>query len=337
MELGKLVAQLGGAMLGMDDFHALLQEATEEVASAAGAAFVSIQLDQNGSRWEYRYDRAGRVPAAFSPALPTRLTGAEAGRRSHLLMADGINERAFAEAGLRFAVVVPVTIAKGETLELAIGFAEPGSPLGAADLEAMESIAAIVALGASRYGFQQMAIFDPSTKLYNRRWLDTHLAGEVERARRYHQPLALLALDVDRFKEINDQHGHPAGDRVLGAIAKVLLDSIRSCDFAVRIGGDEFLVIFPATGAAGALRISSRILERVRALSFGDALAPLRATVSGGVALCDSHSTADSLLQEADRALYRAKREGRDTIHVPESTPVFDVDVRTSRRREYAL
>ena len=335
MELGKLVAQLGSAMLGVEDFHALLHEATEEIAVAADAAYVSLQLDQNGSRWEYRFDRLGRVPATFTPHVPLRLA-APAGRRSQLLLAEGPNAKPFAEASLRFVVIVPVQIAKEESLELCIGFGEPGRPVSASDLESFESLATLLAVGASRHGFQQMAIFDPSTKLYNRRWLDNHLAAEVERARRYKQPLALLAIDIDRFKQINDEHGHPAGDRVLSAVAKVLLDSIRSCDFAVRVGGDEFLVLFPATGAAGAARISGRILERVRALSFGDALHPLRATISGGVALVDSHSTADSIIRDADAALYEAKRGGRDAMHCPELTPAFEEGIPSRERRQSA-
>jgi diguanylate cyclase (GGDEF)-like protein len=92
----------------------------------------------------------------------------------------------------------------------------------------------------------------------------------------------------------------------------------------VRTGGDEFLIVLPATGASGAGKIASRILERVRGLSFGDAREPLRVTISGGVALADGTSTVESLTHEADRNLYAAKRAGRDGIHVPELTPAFE-------------
>lgn len=333
MEFGRLIAQLSGAMLGVEDFHALLPEVTEEIARALGAAFVSVHLESSGERFEYRFDRSGRVPATFSPHLPLRVAS-NAGTRSHVLTAEGANARVFAEAGLRFAVVAPVRMSKEEELVLCVAFGEPGAMLGAAEVEGIEALGGVLAVGASRHMFQQMAIFDPFTKLYNRRWLETHLPAELVRAQRYGQPLAVLALDIDHFKQINDEHGHPAGDRVLASVAGVLLESIRSCDFAVRIGGDEFLVLFPATGAKGAVRIAQRILERVRALSFGDARHPLRITVSGGVALADGDSTVESVLRDADAGLYRAKREGRDGIHVPEHTPSFPEHPLAASRRQ---
>lgn len=335
MELGKLVAQLSGAMLGVEDFHALLQEATEEIARATGAAFVSVHLDRSGERLEYRFDRGGRVPATFTPHLPLRVAST-AGTRSHLLTAEGPNARVFADAGLRFALLVPVRMSKEEELVLCVGFGEPGHALATTEIEGIEALGTMLAVGASRHTFQQMAIFDPFTKLYNRRWLEAHLPTEVQRVQRFRQPLAVLALDVDNFKMINDEHGHPVGDRVLAAIARILLDSIRGTDYAIRIGGDEFLALFPGTGAAGAARISGRVLERVRALSFGDARTPLRVTVSGGVALASHESTVESLLRDADDALYEAKRGGRDSIRVPENTPHIAEHPAVANRRARA-
>jgi diguanylate cyclase (GGDEF)-like protein len=332
-QLGRLVSQLATAMLEVEDFQALLQEATEEIASAVKADFVAIHLEQSGSRYEFRFDRGGKVPSSFSPLAATRIAEA-VGRRSQVI--HDANARAgLADAGLKAAIVTPVAIGKDETLHLCVAFGGHGRALSPDEVEGLESIASLLALGASRHGFQQLAVYDPFTKLYNRRYLEGALPAELERARRYRQPLALLAIDIDHFKQINDRHGHPAGDKVLSEISRVLLESIRSCDAAVRYGGDEFLVIFPATPATGARRIAARILERIRALSFGDARAPFRVTVSGGVALADGASTADTLLAEADRNLYLAKRE-RDDIHVPELTPVFDepgiVEIRHRRR-----
>ena len=100
MELGELVGRLGSAILGVDDFQALLQEATELIATAAGAEFVSIQLEQSGSRYEYRWDRHGLVPASFAPRPAARTTAA--GHRSEVLTAG------MSEVGLRCAVMVPV-------------------------------------------------------------------------------------------------------------------------------------------------------------------------------------------------------------------------------------
>jgi diguanylate cyclase (GGDEF)-like protein len=313
MELGELVGRLGSAILGVDDFHALLQEATELIATSAGAEFVSVQLELSGSRWEYRWNRSGLVPASFAPRPAARVSAA--GHRSEVLTAG------MSEVGLRCAVVAPVTLSKDDGLVLCVGFGEPGRLLRNEDLRAFEAVAAVLALGASRHGYQQMAVADPWTRLYNRRWLDLTLPAELERVRRYRQPLAVVALDIDHFKKINDTHGHATGDKVLLGVSRALQDCIRSCDAAVRIGGDEFLLILPETSAPGVTRIARRIEERVRQLSFGDARKPVRVTISGGASYADGLSTPDALVEEADRVLYAAKAEGRDRILVPEPQP----------------
>lgn len=323
MELGELVGRLGSAILEVDDFHTLLQEATELIARSSGAEFVSVQLEQGGSRWEYRWDSHGQVPAGFSPRPAGRVSAA--GRRSEVLTAG------MAEVGLRCAVVAPVALSKDDGLVLCVGFGEPGRILPAEDLRAFEAVAAVLALGASRHGYQQMAVADPWTRLYNRRWLDITLPAELERVRRYRQPLAVIALDIDHFKQINDTHGHGTGDKVLLGVARALQESIRSCDAAVRLGGDEFLLLLPETGASGVTRIARRIEERVRQLSFGDARNPVRVTISGGAAYADGLSTPDALIEDADQALYAAKADGRDRIIVPEQTPAREDLLRVVR------
>ena len=323
MELGELVGRLGSAILGVDDFQALLQEATELIATTAGAEFVSIQLEQSGSRYEYRWDRHGLVPASFAPRPAARTTAA--GHRSEVLTAG------MSEVGLRCAVMVPVAISKDDGLVLCVGFGEPGRILPMGDIRALEAVAGVLALGASRHGFQQLAVMDPWTRLYNRRWLDMTLPAELERVRRYRQPLAVIALDIDHFKGVNDKHGHSTGDKVLSGVARALQESIRSCDAAVRLGGDEFLLVLPETGAPGVTRIARRIEERVRQLSFGDARNPVRVTLSGGASYADGLSTPEALIDEADRALYAAKADGRDRIIVPEPSPAREDLLRVVR------
>lgn len=323
MRLGELVGRLGNAILEVDDFHALLSEAPERIAEAADAAFVSLQLEQNGSRWEWRWDRHGLVPAGFSPRPDPRVSSA--GHRCE------VRTTGLEDAGLRSAVVAPVSIARDEMLVLCVGFGGEGRVLVSEDLRALEALASVLALGASRHAFQQLAVLDPWTRLYNRRWLETALPAELERVRRYRQPLSIVALDVDQFKRVNDTLGHAAGDKVLLAVARVLQESIRSCDSAVRLGGDEFLLVLPETNAPGVARIARRIQERVRALSFGDARSSFRITLSGGAAYADALSTADSLLESADRALYGAKKSGRNRIVLPEPAPARDEEMRIVR------
>ena len=153
---------------------------------------------------------------------------------------------------------------------------------------------------------------DPLTGVLNRRRFDEQFAVEVERQHRTERPLALVLLDLDRFKRINDSHGHEAGDRVLREFAAVLEDETRAVDVVARLGGDEFAVLAPETDGAEAAILAERLRERVRAC-FADRPVPL--TVSAGVAIAPNDGPGPiELSRAADRALYRAKSLGRDLV-----------------------
>ena len=124
--------------------------------------------------------------------------------------------------------------------------------------------------------------------------------------------MSLLVLDVDHFKDVNDAYGHPAGDSLLRSVAQALSQRTKASDLAARLGGDEFAVVLPDCAAADAVRVA----ERVRA-AFADAVAPLRATLSAGVATIPDHASGgEDLVAAADAALYAAKRGGRDRTAV---------------------
>ncbi|MBE2320751.1 GGDEF domain-containing protein [Solirubrobacter sp. CPCC 204708] len=152
---------------------------------------------------------------------------------------------------------------------------------------------------------------DPLTGLLNRRGLDERLEIELQRARRERRPLAAVALDIDRFKDINDEHGHETGDRVLVRVADTLRGESRASDLVARLGGDEFLAVLPAADPATARAYA----DRVRGALREDARTPPVA-VSAGVAVTAGPSSADALAEAADAALYDAKRAGRDTTRV---------------------
>jgi diguanylate cyclase (GGDEF)-like protein len=161
----------------------------------------------------------------------------------------------------------------------------------------------------------EVAISDPLTGLHNRRAFQARLAEEVERADRSGVPFALLLLDLDRFKALNDTFGHPAGDAVLCAVAEVLRRELRVVDLPARVGGEEFAVLLPQTAGQGALDTAERLRAAIAAQPIAHQGAALAVTTSVGVAWYPDHAGGDqALVQAADGALYAAKRAGRDRV-----------------------
>jgi diguanylate cyclase (GGDEF)-like protein len=157
----------------------------------------------------------------------------------------------------------------------------------------------------------ELATVDPVTGLFNRRYLETRLEAEVERARRQGQDLALLLIDIDDFKRVNDTRGHLEGDRVLRDVADLLRAGVRIFDVCARYGGEEFVIVMPAASAVIAQQVAERIRLRVERNFSNDSPA---VTVSIGVGMLDGASTVDDLLDIADRALIAAKRAGKNLV-----------------------
>src|ERR1700687_505554 len=159
------------------------------------------------------------------------------------------------------------------------------------------------------------AVTDPLTNLYNRRLFAETFEKELNRARRYSHPLGLVMLDLHRFKEVNDKHGHPRGDEVLRAAAATLKKALRTSDYAFRIGGDEFAVLLPQTDAEQALALSRRI-ETVFAETLQSLPLSVGVSMDHGVATYPQDGEqADQLIRVADERLYRLKHanHGRST------------------------
>ncbi|MGE4468731.1 MAG: diguanylate cyclase [Desulfovibrio sp.] len=157
---------------------------------------------------------------------------------------------------------------------------------------------------------------DGLTKLHNRQTLDSRLALELKRSRRYGSQLSLLMLDLDHFKQINDTYGHAAGDMVLQEVGHLLQDSIRSCDVASRFGGEEFVLLLPHTSESDAWKLAERIRERIDKRRFRYEGQTIGVTVSIGVSSL-TPGTLDQendLLVRADQALYVAKANGRNSV-----------------------
>ncbi len=162
----------------------------------------------------------------------------------------------------------------------------------------------------------ELAITDALTGLHNRRYMERHIGGLVEQATAHGKPLAVLMLDVDHFKAINDTYGHDAGDEVLREFALRIRRSIRGLDLACRYGGEEFLVIMPETDLSAAALVAERLRRTIAGEPFAieRGQRAMDVTISVGIAALAGGDDPASVLKRADAALYRAKRDGRNRV-----------------------
>jgi diguanylate cyclase (GGDEF)-like protein len=166
--------------------------------------------------------------------------------------------------------------------------------------------------------FEQLSITDGLTKLHNHRFFQDHLTREILRVGRTGEPLSMLLVDIDDFKQLNDRLGHASGDELLAAIARILNQSVRATDLLARYGGEEFVVLTPDTDLYGAGRLAEKIRTAVAESSFVLDDSPVRVTVSIGVA--QFVGDRKTFFNAADRALYRAKDHGKNCVVVDDES-----------------
>ena len=166
--------------------------------------------------------------------------------------------------------------------------------------------------------FRDLAIRDGLTGLYNHGYLLDALAGEVARATRYDRQLSVIFLDVDHFKEYNDQFGHQGGDMVLKQISQILKGEIRKTDIAARYGGEEFVLVLPETSKENAFTVAEKVRKAVQGIANDVAdEGPTTITISAGVAsYMDDGTDAHELIAKADEAVYAAKNDGRNAVRL---------------------
>ncbi len=174
-------------------------------------------------------------------------------------------------------------------------------------------------LHESNLQLAEMAITDPLTRLYNRRHGDMVLKDEISRCERYGQTMAIAVFDIDHFKKFNDQYGHQAGDDVLVAVANALRDSTRNTDINARIGGEEFMVVFPYTRLRDAHKVMLRMQMALTHTTFP--FVEQRITFSGGITDWRPGDTPATMVSRADKLLYEAKLSGRNIILCDQDTP----------------
>jgi diguanylate cyclase (GGDEF)-like protein/PAS domain S-box-containing protein len=221
--------------------------------------------------------------------------------------------------GIYSLLVIPL-IAQGQVVgTLGVSRQDPGRDYTADDLAFLQNLgnhAALALMNASLHELvKQQARSDPLTGLYNRRYFFDLSEVEFARSRRHHHPIAMLMMDLDHFKNVNDTYGHLVGDQVLRSVAERCSATIRGTDLIGRLGGDEFAVLLPETELISAFSLAERIRKAVAELVVPTEGGEVRLTVSIGVAArTDSTCDLSELFQRADEALYKAKRSGRGQV-----------------------
>jgi diguanylate cyclase (GGDEF)-like protein len=232
-------------------------------------------------------------------------------------------------------------MAQGEALGVlhvrsAVRASVPGTPLPAVGVSEMrqaptqqlavtlaEQVALALANLKLRETLRLQSIRDPLTGLYNRRYLEETLERELHRAARHHTPLGVIMLDIDHFKNFNDTFGHAAGDQLLQHLGTYLRANSRKEDIVCRYGGEEIVLIMPDATPTDVFKRAEQLRLGVKDLQVqyrGQSLGVI--TLSAGVAACHPPETpCADLLHEADRALYRAKRAGRDRVLLANAAP----------------
>jgi two-component system cell cycle response regulator len=235
------------------------------------------------------------------------------------------------EVPIRSVIALPFSVERGQYGVFLLRRTRDQEPLGPEDLEFAQAVitAAIAVIQraqmmettmADNARLEQLAQTDPLTQLLNRRALTERITAEMERALRYDSSLALLMIDLDHFKSVNDTYGHLVGDDVLRDVATLLTQTLRTTDVAARYGGEEFLALLPETDDAGAEAFAERIRAVIEAHAFGTRLDQpgLRLTASIGVASFPAAriESVEDLYARADAALYRAKADGRNRVRL---------------------
>lgn len=176
-----------------------------------------------------------------------------------------------------------------------------------------------VELQQANSSLRELAYRDGLTGLYNFRYFQKVFEGELRRALRYKRDVALLMVDIDFFKKVNDTFGHPVGDEVLQEVGKVIVHLVRSCDIVARYGGEEFAVVLPETGSKGAKVLAQRIRRGIEQQVINTVGEPISVTISVGISATDMSDQALSrvaLIECSDQALYMAKQNGRNRVEI---------------------
>ncbi|MYM54589.1 GGDEF domain-containing protein [Thalassovita mangrovi] len=287
----------GGAARLMRQFHAHAAAASDELSAVNGQLIAAIETDHD--RALLHYERSLWIMGiAGAVCLLTTVGGisliSRIMTRSVNRLVDGAARFAQGDRDYRIDIQVPPELHRvAEEFNRMIG-----------------------RIKISETALTDLAVRDSLTRLLNRRAFEEALAETFDRVQRFGETTALLALDIDHFKHINDTYGHAAGDMVLQEIGAILTRNLRSFDRPFRVGGEEFSVLLPGTTAIAARDIADRLREAVERHPFRCGANRIAVTVSIGIAVTGPEMTQASLVEAADAALYEAKLKGRNRVEL---------------------
>ena len=322
-ELRGSLERLGATLRTTLDLGGMLEVVLDTAAVTLGARSGALFLLRGGSR-QLRLEVArGYQPPADSVLIVGEgIAGRAAAAGAPVLVQEGSPVPSEPIEPMS-ATAVSVPLVRGDRTigVIALYGRTTLEPFNREDAETLSSFAGQASVAIENVLLhqetRQLSITDGLTGVWNRRYLEMTLRKEIERAQRFGRPLSVLMLDIDRFKKVNDRHGHQRGDEVLIEVTRRILGEIRTnIDVVGRYGGEEFVILLPETPSGGARIVAEKIRDAMKAEQFvGASPDPLSVTVSVGVATYPEDGTAsEDLVRRADEALYRAKSEGRDRV-----------------------
>ena len=284
--------------------HRMSEDGPFEIVAVTDPSFTTLLGKQHG-RDQGLCGLALRAGGPFPPPLVTRTAPAAAPFGEEIgLDLDGDENH----------LMLPISAQGHPTAFLLMAGGEMPDKSQIEVLKLLGNLAGTSLVNAeSNKDLERLATTDPLTSLPNQRQLRTRLEEVQARHARGGSPFSLLFLDIDHFKRINDNYGHPAGDEILRRVSRVLADRVRKVDLAARYGGEEFAVLLEGTDKEGAFIMAERIRTAVATMDLGDLGVATAVTVSVGIASVPGDcADTDTLIATADEALYRAKRDGRN-------------------------
>ena len=311
------IASAVNSSLALEEvLNVALTHAGRIMGAVAGAMYL-VQQDKTEMKREAEYNLTPRARGALRKLDEEPVRTAIAAMRPLVVKLDERTAPGIEGGGHpQHVLVVPIqrSGALMGAMELYLNASRELTEDQADLLNGVASEAAIAIVHAQLFQAQEEnALTDELTRLPNRRALAQSFLQEMNRARRHHNAIAFLMIDLDHFKQVNDTHGHLVGDQVLAELAKILRSGARDSDVCARYGGEEFGMILHETTEAGARTLAERIRSKVATAVFPS---DLKLTISIGVAATDEPALFTTLMERADQALYAAKQGGRNQVRV---------------------